>query len=160
VEVYETSPDTGERLGNAVHAKTVAADGQWGPFAAKPGVQYEFVIRAPGYAITHIYRSAFPRSSSVVHLRPARIAESDRGAASVVTMTRPRGYFGLGRDTMSLDGKPPPGLQPGVPGLSSAKLKLQEGGARPVVAIFNDERIVVRSWPLAGDHLTFAEFHY
>ncbi|MGE5639921.1 MAG: alpha/beta fold hydrolase [Clostridia bacterium] len=160
LEVYETSAETGERLGAAVHTKTVAADGQWGPFAAKTGVQYEFVIRAPGYAVTHIYRSPFPRSSSVIHLRPARVAESDRGAGSVVTMTRPRGYLGVGRDTMSLDGKAPPGLQPGVPGISTAKLKLQEESPRPIVAIFNDERIVVRSWPLAGDHLTFAEFHY
>lgn len=160
LEIYETSQDTGERLGSAVYTKTVGADGRWGPFAAKGGVQYEFVIQAPGYAITHVYRSPFPRSSSVVDFRPARIVESDRGAASVVTMTRPRGYFGVGRDTMSLDGKAPPGLQPGVPGVSSAKLKLQEDGVRPVVAIFRDERIVVRSWPLAGDHLTFAEFHY
>ena len=160
LEVYETSPDTGERLGGAVHAKTVGADGQWGPFAARSGVQYEFVVRAPGYAITHIYRSPFPRSSSEVHLRPARIAEGDRDAASVVTMTRPRGYFGLGRDRMSLDGKPPPGVQAGVPGVSAAKLKLQEDGVRSVAAVFNDERIVVRAWPLAGDHLTFAEFHY
>ncbi|MGH9576874.1 MAG: alpha/beta fold hydrolase, partial [Terriglobales bacterium] len=36
IEVYETSAQTGERLGAAVHAKTVGADGQWGPFQAKP----------------------------------------------------------------------------------------------------------------------------
>ncbi len=160
IEIYETSQQTGERLGGAVHAKTVGADGRWGPFAAKAAIQYEFVVRAPGYAVTHVYRSAFPRSSSEVHFRPARIAESDRGAASVVAMTRPRGYFGLGRDAMSLDGKAPPGLQPGVPGLSTAKLKLEEQGIRPVVATFNGERIVARSWPLAEGHLTFAEFHY
>jgi hypothetical protein len=35
-----------------------------------------------------------------------------------------------------------------VPGLSTAKLKLDEPASRSIVAIFNDQRIVVRSWPL------------
>jgi len=74
LEIFETSPQTGERIGPARHAKTVAADGQWGPFTARPGASHEFVIRAEGYATTHIYRSAFPRSSSIIHMRPARLA--------------------------------------------------------------------------------------
>jgi len=158
IEVYETSAQTGERLGAAAHAKTVAADGQWGPFNAKPGVQYEFVLRAEGFALTHIYRTPFPRSSNLIHFRPARVADADKDAVSVVTMTRPRGYFGAGRDTMSLDGKAPPGIPPGVPGLATSKLKLNEPGARSVAAVFNKERIVVRSWPLAENRLVFAEF--
>jgi len=159
MEVYETSAQTGERLGAAVHAKTVGADGQWGPFNAKPGVQYEFVIRAEGFAVTHIYRAPFPRSSALIHFRPARIADADKDAASVVTMTRPRGYFGVGRDAMSLDGKAPPGIPPGVPGIAAAKLKLNEAGVRSVAAEFNKQRIVVRSWPLNENRLVFAEFH-
>jgi hypothetical protein len=159
VEIYETSPQTGARLGGAVHAKTVGTDGQWGPFRAKPDASYEFVIRADGFAVTHIYRSPFPRSSSFVHLRPARIADADKAAGSVITMSRPRGYFGPGRDRMSLDGKNPPGLPPGVPGLASAKLKLDESAVRAVVAVFNDEKIVVRSWPLKENRVVFAEFH-
>jgi len=31
-------------------------------------------------------------------------------------MTRPRGYFGRGRDTFLLDGNVPPGINEGVPG--------------------------------------------
>ena len=46
IEVYETSAQSGERLGGAVHARTVGADGQWGPFNAKPGASYEFVVLA------------------------------------------------------------------------------------------------------------------
>jgi hypothetical protein len=158
LEIYETAPQTGERIGAAVHARTVGADGQWGPFNAKPGAYYEFVIRTEGYATTHIYRSPFPRSSAIIHMRPAR-AEKD--AASVVTMTRPRGYFGVGRDRMSLDGQsPPPGLAPGVPGVSTSTLRLKEPAVRSVVAEFNDERIVVRTWPPAESHVVFAEFHY
>jgi triacylglycerol lipase len=160
IEIYETSSQTGERTGPAVHAKSAGSDGQWGPFRAKPGVQYEFVIRADGFAVTHIYRSPFPRSSNLVHLRPARVAAADKAATSVVTMTRPRGYFGVGRDRMSLDGKSPPGLPPGVAGLAAATLRLSESAVRPVPAEFNGERIVVRSWPVSENRVVFAEFHY
>ena len=158
IEVYETDPGTGERRGGAAHSKTVGADGQWGPFRAKPGATYEFVVAAPGYANSHIYRSPFPRSTRFLHFRPARVADADRDASSVVTMTRPRGYFGAGRDAMSLDGRAPPGVAPGVPGVSAAKLKLNEAAPRSVAAVFNGERIVVRSWPLRENRLVFAEF--
>lgn len=161
LEIYETAPHSGERLGAAVHAKTVGTDGRWGPFTATAGASYEFVIRADGFAITHIYRSPFPRSSELIHLRPARLAEADKAAGSVITMSRPRGYFGVGRDAMSLDGKsPPPGLSPGVPGLSTSKLTLAEPAMRSVAAEFNGERIVVRSWPARENRAVFAEFHY
>ncbi len=160
IEIYETSPRTGARLGAARHAKTVGADGQWGPFQGSPEASYEFVVRAEGFPITHFYRSPFPRSSNLVHLRPARIADADKGAASVITMTRPRGYFGLGRDRMSLDGKPPPGVPPGVAGVADAKLRLNEPSVRAVAAEFNGERIVVQSWPVKENHVVIAEFHY
>jgi len=159
VEIYEVSPQTGERLGRA-HAKTVGADGLWGPFAAKPGAYYEFEVRAPGFAVTHIYRSPFPRSTDIVHLRPARLSAKEREAGSVVSLTRPRGYFGLGRDRMSLDGKPLPGVTAGVAGLATAKLVLDEPAVRSVVAEFNGERIVVRSWPAKENRIVFAELHY
>ncbi len=159
VSVYEVDPATGVRKGPAVHRRTVAADGLWGPFEARPQAPYEFVIEAPGFAVTHIYRSAFPRSSGVVHLRPARVQPGDREAQAIVTMSRPRGYFGLGRDTMSMDGlSPPPGVGPGVAGVSSAKLRIGDSAMRPIVAAFNSERIVVQSWPLSGNHLVIAEF--
>ena len=43
-------------------------------------------------------------------------------------MSRPRGYFGVGRDKFSLDGKVPPGINDGVPGVSTGKLTFD---ARP-----------------------------
>jgi pimeloyl-ACP methyl ester carboxylesterase len=159
VEIHEVSPLTGERLARA-HVKTVGADGLWGPFAARPDAYYEFEVRAPGFAITHIYRSPFPRSSGVVHLRPARLSAKEREAGSVVSLSRPRGYFGLGRDRMSLDGKPLPGVTEGVAGLATAKLVLNEPAVRSVVAEFNGERIVVRSWPAKENRVVFAELHY
>src|SRR5258706_13530415 len=32
LEIFETAAQTGERIGKAVHAKTVDANGHWGPF--------------------------------------------------------------------------------------------------------------------------------
>jgi pimeloyl-ACP methyl ester carboxylesterase len=161
LEVYEVSAQTGERLGPPVHAKTVGADGQWGPFSARPDAFYEFVIRAEGFAITHIYRSPFPRSSQIVHMRPVRLSDADKAPGSLVSMSRPRGYFGVGRDRMSLDGiSPPPGLAPGVPGVSVSRTRISEEKIRAVAAEFNGERIVARSWPAQENHAVVAEFHY
>jgi triacylglycerol lipase len=160
VEIYAVSRDTGERKGAALHTKTTGADGLWGPFSARPGEFYEFVIEAPGHAVTHVYRSPFPRSSSVVHLRPVDLAKGEQGAGSVVIMSRPRGYFGHGRDTFLLDGKIPPGINEGVPGVSAGKLLLAPGALRAVQARFNDESITVQNWPAQDGHVVVAEFHY
>ena len=160
VEIYEVSPATGARAGMAAHIKTTGVDGLWGPFVAKPGAYYEFVVNAPGHAITHIYRSPFPRSSDIVHLRPADFGKGDETAGSVVIISRPRGYFGHGRDTFLLDGKVPPGINQGVPGGSIGKLLLPEGALRPVHARFNDESITMQNWPAKDHHIVIAEFHY
>lgn len=160
VEIYEVSPQSGERLGAAVHAKTTAADGQWGPFRARPDAYYEFVVAASGHPVTHVYRSPFPRSSSVIHLRPANFAKGEPEAGAVVAMTRPRGYFGHGRDTFLLDGKVPPGINEGVPGASLAKLLLPAGAIRAVPVRFNGESFAVRSWPAKDGRIVIAEFHY
>ena len=160
VEIYQVSAATGAREGAAVHAKTTAADGLWGPFTAKPGAYYEFVIQVPGHAITHVYRSPFPRSSDIVHLRPADFAKGDATAGSVAIIYRPRGYFGHGRDTFLLDGKVPPGINQGVPGGYVGKLLLPDGPLRPVPARVNDETITLQNWPAKDNHIVFAEFHY
>jgi hypothetical protein len=161
VEVYATNPATGERLGGAVHRKRVGADGMWGPFVADGQARYEFVIGAPGYATTHIYRSPFPRSSSIVDLRAEKILDADKDAAAIVVLTRPRGYLGVPGDPISLDGKsPPPGIPPGVPTVALSKLKLADGANRAVVGSFNDERIVGRVWPVANNELSYLEMTY
>ncbi|HEX4234261.1 MAG TPA: alpha/beta fold hydrolase [Caldimonas sp.] len=161
VEVYATSAATGERLGLALHRKTIGADGHWGPFVADGAAHYEFVVAAPGYATTHIYRSPFPRSSSYVSVHPERLAAADRDAASIVTLTRPRGYFGVGRDRMSLDGaSPPPGVPAGVPSVSASQLRLADAASRPIAGEFNGERIVGRIWPRADNQVTVLELTY
>ena len=155
LEVYATDPATGARTGTALLKKTVGADGQWGPLATQPGVPHEFVISAPGYATTHIYRSGFPRSSDLIHLRPDRIADADKTAESIVTLTRPRGYLDPARDQMLLDGTPPAGVPAGA-GVASAKIK-PTGSQRAVAAEFNGERLVGQTWPAASGHLVFLE---
>jgi len=159
VEVYATNQATGERLGPPVHRKVIAADGMWGPFNADPQAHFEFVITAPGYAITHLYCSPFPRSSSLVYLRAEKLLDSDKSSGAVLTLRRPRGYFSLPRDQISLDGQsPPPGVAPGVASVNTSKLMLGAGDiGRMVVGTFNDERIVGRAWPSANNEVTYLE---
>lgn len=159
LEVYAVDAATGARQGPAVHSQAIGNDGAWGPFQAARGTPYEFVLTAAGYATTHIYRSPFPRSSSVVHLRPERIPETDRSGPALVIMTRPRGYFDPGRDRMAFDGQsPPPGAVPGA-GVSSSRLK-PSGPQRSVVAEFNGEKVVGRTWPTASNEVTVLELTY
>jgi pimeloyl-ACP methyl ester carboxylesterase len=160
VEVYATDATTGERIGAALQRKTVGADGRWGPIAVTSKTALEFVISADGYAITHVYRSPFARSSTLVSLRAERIADADKDAPAVVALTRPRGYFGIPRDEITLDGKAPPaGIAPGVAGVSLVKARMADAAARSVAAAFNGERIVGRSWPTAGNHVVLLELN-
>jgi triacylglycerol lipase len=160
LQVFAIDPTTGERRGAPAYAKTIGVDGAWGPFTAQPDARYEFVVAAPGYATSHVYRSPFPRSSTVVNLRAQRIAEADRNAPWIVTMDRPRGYLDPARDKMVFDGQtPPPGAVLGA-GVSSSKIKPTGALARPVVAEFNGERVIGRTWPSAENHLTILELTY
>ena len=136
----------------------MGSDSQWGPLAVSPSTSIEFVITAPGYATTHIYRSGFPRSSDRIHLRAERMADADKSADSVVTMTRPRGYLDPARDKMLLDGAVPAGVPAGA-GVASAKVK-PAGGVRAIAAEFNGERLVGQTWPAASGHLVFLELTY
>ena len=158
LEVYATDPATGARTGSALLRKTVGADGVWGPLTVQPGAPLEFVVSAPGYATTHIYRSGFPRSSDLIHRRAERMAEADKGAESIVTLVRPRGYLDPARDKMLLDGAQPPGVPPGA-GVASAKVK-PTGVQRTIAAEFNGERVVGQTWPAASGHLVFLELTY
>lgn len=162
VEVYAVDPETGARRGAALHAKTVGADGRWGPFETTPTARHEFVVSAPGFATTHVYRGAFARSSALVHFRPERLADADKAAQAVVVLTRPRGYFGVPRDRVALDGQAPaPGIPPGVAGVSSSRLRLADGAGRAVAGEFVSgpigERLVGRAWPVAENRVTLLE---
>ena len=160
VEIYVVDAKTGARQGEPAHRKVTGGDGAWGPFRASPAAAYEFVVAVAGQPITHIYRSPFPRGSDVIHLRPATFVKDDATAAAVLLMTRPRGYFGHGRDAFTLDGAVPAGINEGVPGTSLARLRLPDAAPRSVAARFNEETIVTRTWPRSEGHVSIAEFHY
>ncbi len=116
VEIFHVSPDSGERFGGPIHSSKTGADGRWGPAKVDPSWYLEMVLTTPDAPITHFYRSPFPRSSDIVHLRAAKpLGPTDAGAGSVVIMTRPRGYFGLPRDIVLFDGKEPADVKAGVP---------------------------------------------
>jgi hypothetical protein len=162
VEIYRVSADTGDRVGGAIHTSQTGADGRWGPAKVDPSWYLEMVLTSAGSTTTHFYRSPFPRSSDIVHLRAARpLGPADAGAGSVVLMSRPRGYFGLPRDVVLFDGKEPSDVKPGVPGDSISTLRLSAAEAgRPVAAFFNEERIVARGWPASENRIAVAEFTY
>jgi pimeloyl-ACP methyl ester carboxylesterase len=159
VEVYRISPDTGERLGEALYHVETAADGHWGPAEVEPSAYLEIVLTSQGAPTTHFYRSPFPRSSDVVHLRAAPpLAPADTGAGAVVIMTRPRGYFGLPRDIVLLDGKEPTDVHKGVPTDSVTTLRLPAGEVgRSVLGMFNEERIAARLWPVSEGRIAVIE---
>ena len=162
VEVYAVHIETGLRVGAPVHTKAVGADGRWGPFQAVAGVPYEFVVHAPGYATTHIYRSAFPRSSAVLHLKPERIADADLPAFSIIQLVRPRGYLDPTTHHISFDGQsPPPGIAVApVAGIASSKIKLNKLEDRAIAAEFHTdfvERVVGRTWPAKENNVVVLE---
>ncbi len=160
VEVFRVAAATGERIGGPIHSSQTGADGRWGPAQVDPAWYLEMVLTSPESVTTHCYRSPFPRSSDIVHLRAARpLGPADAGA--VVLMSRPRGYFGLPRDVVLIDGKEPSDVKPGVPTDSLTTLRLSAADAgRPVVALFNQERIVARAWPASENRIAVAELTY
>ncbi len=161
VEIWAVDASTGERRTTAPLLRTTTpADGVWGPFRTTPEAWLEFVVTTPGNPVTHIYRSPFLRSSDIVHLRPGRFGKDDEKAGSVVYLSRPRGYFGHGRDKVLVDGKPAPGIPEHlVPSVSTSRLVYEPGPARAVLTAFNNETIPVRTWPAKDNHLVIAEFH-
>ena len=156
VEAYKVSAKTGERIGNAWLRQVTGEDGHWGPLKAESNASYEFVVAAPGFPVTHIYRSPFARSSRFVDLRPQLLTKEDREAGAVVYLSRPRGYLGLERGRITLDGKTPPGIEAGVPNLALARLALAPE-PRTVMAVLGRERIALRSWPIRDNQVSVAE---
>jgi pimeloyl-ACP methyl ester carboxylesterase len=162
VEVFRVAPETGERIGGAVHTSNTGSDGRWGPAEVDPAWHLEMVLTVSGATTTHFYRSPFPRSSDIVHLRAARALQpTEAGGGAVVMMTRPRGYFGLPRDIVLLDGKEPTDVKPGVPtdSVTTVRLSAAEVG-RQVAGLFNEERIVARARPASDNRIAVIELTY
>lgn len=146
---------SGDRVGPPLRQVTTGADGVWGPITVSPTDALEFEIAAQGLPVTHIFRAPLPRSSNILHLRPYPFGKTDSTAEAVVYLSRPRGYFGIGRDTIQLDGAQPSDVPPGVPSSSTARLATTAG--RVVVGQFNDEIVTARSFKVADNQVSVIE---
>ncbi|MCE2899718.1 MAG: alpha/beta fold hydrolase [Gemmatimonas sp.] len=158
VTVHEVDATTGERTKAAVHRTVTRDDGRWGPFRGRAGAHYEFEIAAPDSSVMlHLYRSPFPRSSPYVHFRlpaPSR----PLGDSVSVLIIRPRGYLGVGRDTVLFNNAPAVGITPGVPSADRALRWYPADAARSVRTQINGEVLVVRTHPQDRRRLVAAEF--
>jgi hypothetical protein len=86
------------------------------------------------------------------------LGPADAGVGAVVLMSRPRGYFGLPRDVVLLDGKEPTNVKPGVPSDSLTTLRLPAADiGRNIMGLFNEERIVARAWPASENRIAVVE---
>lgn len=159
VEVFRTDPRTGARMGEAIHRRETGADGVWGPATVQSDWTLEIVLAAPGHPIAHTFRSPFPRSTEVLHLRPpAALTEADRGAASLTRLTRPRGYFSWPRDVVLLDGREVAERREGIASLAVANLRLPaERVGTPIAGVFNQENIAGRVLPLSENRIALLE---
>ena len=155
VTIYEIDTATGARRGAAVLDATTGADGGWGPLNAKPAASYEFVVAAAGQPVRHFFRSPFPRSSALIHMRLFEDAAPAPGKSAII-FTRPRGYISNTRDQHSLDGKPVPKVPDGVPTSASFRVEI-EGPERAVPSALNGEKLTVRAIP---GEIVYAEFSY
>lgn len=158
ITVHAVDAATGQRLGAPAYRAVTSHTGRWGPFRASPTARYEFEVAGPDSAvILHVFRMPFPRSSRIVNFRlpAAPVARPDSVS---VLIARPRGYLGLGRDTVEFDGTRAAGIPPGVPTVDRAIRWF--GGREPVSvrARVNGETIVVRTQPGDPRRLVSAEF--
>ncbi len=112
--VYEVDPATGARKGEAKHTVTVGETGRWGPFAADPKAYYEIEIAAAGLPTHSFYELPFPRSTVYANYRLYPITAKLKDAKAGVQIIRPAGYFGVGRDIVTLNGAPAPGSIPAL----------------------------------------------
>jgi pimeloyl-ACP methyl ester carboxylesterase len=159
VEIFRTDATTGARIGEAIHRRETGADGAWGPATVQSDWALEIVLTAPGHPVAHYFRSPFPRSTEVLHLRPpAPLAEADRGAPSLTRLTRPRGYFSWPRDVVLLDGREVAERREGVASLAVANLRLPAVRVgTPIAGVFNQEAVAGRVLPLGENRIALLE---
>jgi pimeloyl-ACP methyl ester carboxylesterase len=113
VQMWEVDPDTGRRVKKKPEAScVVGADGAWGPFKAKGGCSYEFVILREGFRPHHFYMEPFIRSNFLVRLNtspPGGIGDlldmSDNHVNLVITRNKELwGDQGVNNDVLLVDG--------------------------------------------------------
>jgi pimeloyl-ACP methyl ester carboxylesterase len=69
LEIWRVDDDTGARIDDKPKAVfPISADGEWGPFKAKGGQRYEFVLLLEGAFTHHLYYEPFMRSDYLIRL--------------------------------------------------------------------------------------------
>lgn len=113
VEIYEIDGYTGMRLHkkpNAIYS--IGEDGNWGPFKAKVGRYYEFVIIREGSS-HHFYKEAFLRSDYFVRLLTSPVGggvgaymDYDEGQSNLVVLRDKEmwGDQGVENDILAING--------------------------------------------------------
>jgi hypothetical protein len=126
------------------------------------GWALEIVAALPGHPIAHYFRSPFPRSTDVLHLRPPTpLAEADAAAPSLTRLARPRGYFSWPRDVVLLDGREVAERREGIASLAVSNLRLPaERIGAPVAGVFNQEGITGRVVPRAENRVAILEMSW
>jgi len=113
VKIYEVDGCTGARNGKKPRAiYHLGEDGNWGPFKAKAGQHYEFVIEREGMNDHHLYYEPFIRSDYLIRLNtspPDGIASymdtSEYHSNMVVTRNKEFwGDQGIDNDLLAING--------------------------------------------------------
>jgi pimeloyl-ACP methyl ester carboxylesterase len=114
VEIYRVDARTGARLAFRPQGRfAIGADGDWGPFRARKGAHYEFVLSRAGALPHHFYHEPFERDDHLVHLLTgepgvgvgALVETGDRHSAIIVN--RNKEWWGdqaEGNDVLEIDG--------------------------------------------------------
>lgn len=113
VEIYEVCGYTGKRVHRHPEAVyPIGEDGDWGPFKAKAGEHYEFVIVREGQD-HHVYKEPFIRSDYFVRLQTSPVGggiganmDVDEGQSNLV-VTRDKEFWGelsIGNDILAVNG--------------------------------------------------------
>jgi hypothetical protein len=92
-----------------------------------------------------------------VNLRPQRLAAGEAGKGAIIHLSRPRGYFGAGRDHVLLGSRIPPGIPHGVPAVSDLTVAYPLPAGQCVIGQCNSETIAARTWPAADGHVSVVE---
>ena len=115
--------------------------------------------RRPGHPVTHIYRSPFPRSSASCICGPAARSPQPTRAPAPWCRCRGRAAISAFRATWCCSTarsrrtspRASPAIRPPRCGCPPSEI------GRPIVALFNEERIVCRGWPASENRITIAE---
>ncbi len=115
LEIYKINGDTGARIykkPEAIYA--IGEDGNWGPFKAKAGAYYEFVIVPQNFTPHHFYYEPFIRSDYLIRLLDAPPGptgldyytdKSDHQSNLVITRYRELwGDQGVNNDILAING--------------------------------------------------------